>query len=171
MDCNRRPTHRSLFSFVTRTLPALQKSDILNTYHRPHWSAIEAAVAKRILAKRTVVHLGVHSFTPILKGNVRRCDIGLLYDPSRRKEKSFCRAWQKSLKQTLPGCTIRRNYPYRGNADGLTTWLRSRHGQGYLGIELEVNQKYLQPDNDSRSLIEEALVHTLRPLLDHEAGD
>jgi hypothetical protein len=38
---------------------------------------------------------------------------------------------------------VRRNYPYRGYADGLTTWLRKRYPDpAYAGIELEINQKY-----------------------------
>ena len=39
---------------------------------------------------------------------------------------------------------VRRNYPYRGDADGLTTTLRRRFPwQRYLGIEIEVNQKHV----------------------------
>jgi hypothetical protein len=36
---------------------------------------------------------------------------------------------------------VRFNYPYRGVADGLSTWLRHRHREGrYVGVELEFNQ-------------------------------
>ena len=38
---------------------------------------------------------------------------------------------------------VRRNYPYNGASDGLTTYLRGRFsGRLYSGIELEVNQRY-----------------------------
>jgi hypothetical protein len=39
---------------------------------------------------------------------------------------------------------VRRNYPYRGTADGFTTYLRRQFSaRKYLGIELEVNQSLL----------------------------
>jgi hypothetical protein len=37
---------------------------------------------------------------------------------------------------------LRRNYPYRGQSDGLTTALRRQFGARYLGIELEINQRW-----------------------------
>jgi hypothetical protein len=36
---------------------------------------------------------------------------------------------------------VRRNYPYAGKGDGLTSFLRRRFPPGaYIGIELEINQ-------------------------------
>ena len=38
---------------------------------------------------------------------------------------------------------MRRNYPYAGKGDGLTSYLRRRFPPGaYVGIELEVNQRH-----------------------------
>ncbi|HVJ30087.1 MAG TPA: N-formylglutamate amidohydrolase, partial [Gammaproteobacteria bacterium] len=40
--------------------------------------------------------------------------------------------------------TLRRNYPYRGVSDALVTHLRRRYGgRGYVGMELELNQKHV----------------------------
>jgi hypothetical protein len=59
---------------------------------------------------------------------------------------------------------VRRNYPYRGNADGLTTALRRVHGADrYVGIEVELNQRLLGSGG-----IEEmtrALIKTLKELV------
>jgi hypothetical protein len=45
---------------------------------------------------------------------------------------------------------VRRNYPYVGYSDGLTTYLRTRFDdRQYSGIELEINQRY--PRGDSRT--------------------
>jgi hypothetical protein len=39
---------------------------------------------------------------------------------------------------------LRRNYPYRGISDSLVTHLRRRYGaRGYVGMELEINQKHV----------------------------
>jgi predicted N-formylglutamate amidohydrolase len=90
-----------------------------------------------------VLHLSCHSFTPRLSGVERRADVGLLYDPRRAFEREFCTAWQRELESARRNLIVRRNYPYRGYADGLTTDLRRRHPHpDYAGIELEVNQKF-----------------------------
>ncbi|MNC89676.1 hypothetical protein D3C83_56490 [compost metagenome] len=55
---------------------------------------------------------------------------------------------------------VRRNYPYRGIADGLPTWLRRRYPNArYGGVELEVNQSVLTAGTRKRTwkLIAESL--------------
>ena len=48
----------------------------------------------------------------------------------------------------LPDLSIRCNYPYKGNADGFTTYLRKQFSEKkYLGIELEINQKHIITSN------------------------
>jgi predicted N-formylglutamate amidohydrolase len=92
-----------------------------------------------------VVHVAVHSFTPKLDGKVRNADLTLLYDSRRTQEAALCRRWGAILRRLNPGLRLRYNYPYRGAADGLTTWLRRRHSQqSYLGVELEINQALVQ---------------------------
>ena len=57
-------------------------------------------------------------------------------------------ALQAVLQQVFPSLVVRRNYPYLGTADGLTTCLRKRFApRAYLGIELEINQKHINADN------------------------
>lgn len=148
IDCNRSPGHRHLYSEFTRDLPAAEKERLLERYYRPYRDGITAEIAKAIRegqgrargAAKTVVHVSVHSFARELGGRRRNADVGLLYDPARRGELALCRHWQ-GLLQAEPGLRVRRNYPYRGVADGLVTWLRRRFPERhYLGIELEVCQ-------------------------------
>ncbi len=57
---------------------------------------------------------------------------------------------------------IRRNYPYLGKADGFTTYLRRRFLPcDYAGIELEVNQRRLDPPSSRRRLANQ-LARSLR---------
>ena len=87
----------------------------------------------------TVVHVGVHSFTPVLNGVRRNADIGLLFDPRRAMESAFCRSWKTAIEALDPTLRVRLNYPYRGTSDGLTTALRRTHdGGAYLGVEIEL---------------------------------
>jgi predicted N-formylglutamate amidohydrolase len=90
------------------------------------------------------VHIAVHSFTGVLRGEERNAEISLLYDPARPGEVDLCNRWIAALRELFPEFRVRRNYPYRGNADGLTTWLRRRFpNPQYAGIELELNQTLL----------------------------
>lgn len=72
---------------------------------------------------------------------MRSADVGLLYDPRRRGEVEVCARWRDALAALAPDLRVRRNYPYAGKDDGLTSYLRQRFTEkDYVGIELEINQ-------------------------------
>jgi predicted N-formylglutamate amidohydrolase len=141
VDLNRSPGHRRLFSEITRPLDAAIKKDILERHHTPHWARVEAAVQEAIATDCWVVHIGCHTFTPVLDGRVRSMDVGLLYDPRRAVERHFCGQWKAVLAAIDPTLRIRRNAPYKGVSDGLPTYLRTLFADNYLGLELELNQR------------------------------
>lgn len=140
VELNRSLHHKSLFSAYTRPLDLEMKKEIIASYYVPYRQLIEQKIQEYLHDQQSVVHLSVHSFTPELNGEIRNADIGLLYDPGREEEKIFCREWKKELQAVSPGLKVRFNYPYKGKADGFTTYLRKRFSQHYIGIELEVNQ-------------------------------
>lgn len=140
VDLNRSLHHRSLFSEFTRVLPESQRREIILQHYLPYRERVADTIAKWRQADDTVIHLSIHSFTPVMDGHVRNADVGLLYDPGRELERTVCRQWCGRLKAVAPGCRVRLNYPYRGTADGLTKWLRQQHPAGYAGIELELNE-------------------------------
>ncbi len=163
VELNRSRHHRALFSSYTRDLPAATRADILARHYVPYRDAVESKIAGLICGKNLAVHhLSVHSFTPVLDGETRRADIGLLYDPRRPLEFDWCLAWRMALRERRPDLVVRRNYPYRGISDGFVTYLRKKFSaQRYAGVELEVNQKYpLAGGKPWRELIAD-LVHTL----------
>ncbi|NQV26139.1 MAG: N-formylglutamate amidohydrolase [Rhodopirellula sp.] len=141
VDLNRKPSSRSVFSEFTRSLTGEARQVVLDDYYSPHRSQVETTVRSLIEAGNRVVHIGMHSFTPELYGEVRNADIGFLYDPSRSGEQSVSHEWKRSLKSARPDLRIRMNYPYLGTSDGLTTALRRRFSaEDYVGVEVEVNQ-------------------------------
>ena len=143
VDLNRSRGHPRLFSPVTRPLRRAERDRILARHYEPYRREVETSVARQVAAGRRVLHVSSHSFTPELDGEVRDADVALLYDPSRRAERRFCDAWHAALAAADPALRVRRNYPYPGKADGLTTHLRRLFpGNRYLGIELEVNQRH-----------------------------
>jgi predicted N-formylglutamate amidohydrolase len=139
VELNRSPSHRHLFSEPVRTLPAPERGALLERLYRPYRERVETHITRAVRRGARVIHLSCHSFTPVLDGIERNADVGLLYDPRRALETALCAAWQRSLY----GLRVRRNYPYRGTDDGFTTYLRCRFDEAcYVGIELEVNQRF-----------------------------
>jgi len=144
VDLNRSEHHRALFSAISRALPDEERARILDQHYRPYRAEVAAAVAAVLADGKRVIHLSAHSFTPVLDGETRNADIGLLYDPRRPHEAAICNRWVETLAAALPDVIVRRNYPYRGSADGLTTALRRTHrSDRYAGIEVELNQRLL----------------------------
>lgn len=141
VELNRSLNHAALFSEFTQGLSPEKKAALLARYYHPHRRAVTDFIAQCAKRRQLVVHLGIHSFTPIWKKQVRAVDIGLLFDPQRPIERSICRAWQKNLAEACPALRIRRNTPYRGTADGFTTSLRRTFDpRTYAGIEVEISQ-------------------------------
>lgn len=153
VDLNRSPHHRNLFSAYTRACSEQMQQTILQDYYYPYRQRLEQLIRERCRYKQPVLHLSIHSFTPKLGRQLRNADIGLLYDPARKSERDFCLQLQALL--TASGLRTRRNYPYRGNADGMTTFLRRvLPATAYLGIEIEINQKLVsKTDNNVGKLL------------------
>jgi predicted N-formylglutamate amidohydrolase len=102
----------------------------------------------------------------VLDGVVRKPDIAFLYDPARAAERTFAAAWIQGLRGVSPGRIVRRNDPYRGAADGLTTALRRAHPEErYVGIEVEVNQRHVGRDGRFPAWVADALARSLERVL------
>lgn len=138
VDLNRSPTNPARFSEFTRGLPETDKAAIVTEHWQPHWRAYRAHIDR--LPGR-VMHIASHSFTPVLHGRARNAEIGLLYDPSRPAEKTFCRDLQAALRKRFPDWRIRLNYPYRGTSNGIGQYHRRHYSDDRLvSLELEVRQ-------------------------------
>lgn len=145
IDCNRSLYSPSLLSGYSKILPKERKNELVETIWQPYRQRIMDYVETSIHQGFLVIHLSLHTFTPVLDGNVRTTDIGLLHDPQRPGERELCLLWQKILQQNLPDCATHKNKPYRGQTDGLTTSLRCYFPpDSYLGIEVEVNQRFTE---------------------------
>ncbi|MDZ4694968.1 MAG: N-formylglutamate amidohydrolase [Deltaproteobacteria bacterium] len=160
VDANRNAHHPHLFSRFSRTLSEADKASLLTNHHSAYRAEVER-VLREAMASGPVLHLSIHSFTPRLDGIERNADIGLLFDPTRAGESRFCRELQRKLREQSAPLRIRRNYPYRGTSDGLTTAFRRKFpGNVYLGIEIELNQAWLTGKTEVRRMVAH-LVRTL----------
>ena len=141
IDLNRSVAHPHLYSKATSAASADERQRILQTYYLPYRAHAESHIAAAIKKGQRINHVSSHSFTPVLDNDIRTADIGLLYDPSRTRERRLCIAWQAALHTIAPHLKVRRNYPYIGTSDGFTAYLRRKFpGDRYVGIEVEINQ-------------------------------
>lgn len=145
VDLNRTITNKSAFSefyeALNKAAAAKAKAEA-----SAYWTEYRAAIEKFVKAnaKKEIIHLGIHSFTPELNGKVRNTDIGILYDPARPQERAYAQVIKDEIKRLFPAMKVRFNYPYKGSSDGLTTTLRKKFGPRYVGIEIEINQKFFK---------------------------
>ena len=163
IDLNRSIGHPQLFSAATRGVGAALRAAIVAQCYDPYRAEVERLVRQSVARGRRVIHISSHSFTPVLDGEARRADVGLLYHPGRRAEAGLCARWKAALAAIAPELRVRRNYPYAGKGDGLTSHLRRRYPEGaYLGIELEINQGIVFAAGRRWTALRRVLIDSLR---------
>ena len=162
VDLNRSLSNPRVFSGPARRLDSSAQNEILDQYYHPYRNEVEAFIQTQTQPNTRLVHVSVHSFTPRLNEKERNADVGLLYDPQRAGERRLCLAWQSEVRRLAADLVLRRNYPYRGTDDGLTSHLRKRFdSRRYLGIELEVNQKWPRAGGKRWSRLQSDLIESL----------
>ncbi|MFZ5970874.1 MAG: N-formylglutamate amidohydrolase [Bacteroidota bacterium] len=160
IEANRSLHNHQLFSEFSHPLSAAEKQKIIETIYLPYRNPVEDHVGAQA---QQVTHLSIHSFTPVWHNKERLVDVGILFDPEREVELRFSESLKSQLSGLLPGYRILFNEPYAGKDDGFATYLRTRFpGEKYIGIELEINQKYVgQP---AMQTIQRALVQGVKNL-------
>jgi predicted N-formylglutamate amidohydrolase len=164
VECNRSADHPRLWSEFSRGLTDEERRQVVRRYWSAHRNAVRAAVAA--CPPGLVVHVGVHTFTPVWRGRSRSTQVGLLFDPARPLEAELVARWKKALDAhpVTQALAVHRNRPYRGWTDGLTTTLRSElPDHRYAGIELEVSQALIPTGAELSSALADTLLQSLGP--------
>lgn len=159
IEANRSLNSTELFSQFSDSLPENDKKNLIETLYQPYRNQIELAIEE---SPKPVLHLSIHSFTPVWNNVPRSVDIGILFDPELLSEKMYADLLYGELIKNLPSLTTHFNEPYKGTDDGITTWLRNYYtNDQYTGIELEVNQKFAS----DLSVIQVQLARSIRATL------
>jgi predicted N-formylglutamate amidohydrolase len=169
IDTNRGLRSPRLFTDDTISLSSEERAHLIATVHRPHQDAVAASVVSALDAHDRVLYLSVHSFTPVLAGDVRDVDVGILFDPARDPEVAFAAAWMRSLRGAAPSLRFRPNAPYSGLDEGLDRDLRERfRDRPLLALTLEVNQAFPQGPPEPWEALRAALTTSLVSVLAQE---
>lgn len=159
IEANRSLHNPQLFSRFTNSLNEKEKGQLIKEIYQPYRKSVEQKIAD---SSKPLLHLSVHSFTPVFHDEVRQVEIGLLFDPERKTEAHFCSQLKDVLQHRNPDLNIQFNQPYLGTDDGFTTHLRSLYNDDqYLGIEIEINQKFLP----QLGIIEKTLLFGIQQVL------
>ena len=157
IDVRRSLHHRQLFGSDAQGLRSGQKQSLIDQIYLPYRQQLQQKIAAMMTQHSYLVHLSIRSFeAKTRKGNYRRTDVGLLYDPSRESEVDWCLNWIDQMYDDAPNLRVRRNYPGRGTSDSLTRSMRAEwNPSAYLGIEVWINQSWAHRPSSSR---EEAIM-------------
>jgi len=171
IDHNRSPANPSLWSAFSRGLDPAEKQFLSAAFYAPFRRAVANQIAADIERGKLLLHLSVHSFTPVLNHQIRRTQLGLLYDPRRGREKKFAACWKQQLQQLEPELRVHRNAPYRGSSDCHQRSYRLRYAEShYLALELEVNQSLVAAGADRWQQLKHLVLRSLRNAI-AENGD
>lgn len=144
VEANRSLDNSELFSEFTVQLPQKQKQELIDSYHLAYRQSVIAEIDKALTSFDRVIHISMHSFTPVLNGVERSVDIGVLVDESIDEEVKYANELKDKISEAIPEMLTMINLPYNGADDGFTTYLRKQYTPDkYLGVEFEVNQKYV----------------------------
>lgn len=143
IECNRTLGHQDLFSEFSEKMPDEIKEKLIEEYYLPYRNQIERKIEQHLHHNHQVIHLSFHSFTPVLNGETRKTEIGILFDPENQLEQEYAEAWKASIDEKMDSWRVKFNYPYKGTDDGLTTYFRGKYKENYAGLELEVNTKLM----------------------------
>ncbi len=150
IDLNRSLHHKRVIPAVAFGVPvpgnealsAEERMRRIDLYYEPFRSKALTEISKGVKSTGRCVHISVHTFTPQLDGVVRPLDVAVLYDPRRKREAEL--GERLAARFSAAGFRVRRNFPFRGVADGHTTGLRRKFSdRRYAGIEIELNQALL----------------------------
>lgn len=169
IDSNRSKFSPELYSEFSKSLDPVVKKFLMKKYYTAYRQQVYEWIKEHARKTDAVVHISIHTFTPVLKGKVRKADIGILYDESHEPEAKISHQLVKELEAFAPQFITKHNYPYLGTADGFTTYLRKEfREQNYSGIEIEVNNKHHgKPEMEQ---IKKALLSALKSVMSEEAA-
>lgn len=166
VDLNRSLHVNSVWSEWSRELDPAARAELIRTYYTPYRHAVQARLTRLVAQDQRVLHLSIHSFTPVFDGKQRNAAVGMLYDPGRHIEATLARALAMAVRTEDSTLHVRRNYPYVGYTDGFTTSLRRLLPAAcYAGIEIETMQDIIATPAGQRRMVA-TYTRAVRALMD-----
>lgn len=71
IEVNRSLSHPKLFSNISKTFDIAEKNKIISEFYQTYRNQIQQKIEEFIIEGETVLHLSIHSFTPVLNNKIR----------------------------------------------------------------------------------------------------
>jgi predicted N-formylglutamate amidohydrolase len=152
IDLNRPPDSAS--SIVTRSeatdvpgnlaLPGDERDRRIKRIFDPYHRAVEQHLAHRLAARRPIVIVAIHSFTPVYHDVPRPTHVGVLFE----KSVQFADAVIETLRTRHPDLNVGANVPYTVSSDEDYGLLVYGDNRGNAAVEFEVRQDLLLESRD-----------------------
>jgi len=160
IDCNRAPDHADAIPVESdgtavpgnAGLAGEERAARISEIHAPYQAAIAQALARR---GGTTILVALHSFTPVLRGNARPWDIGVLHDGG---DTSFASRLLDGLR-AMEGIVVGDNEPYRMD-DTDHTVPRHAYAERRPYVEIEMRQDHIA-DGTGQALWADRLARAL----------
>lgn len=163
IDVNRTLRQESLFSVISKGLNSDEKSKIIERYYWPYRNRLAHRIKKH--TRLQVLHISIHSFTPIKSGLIRKCDIGLLFKVTDPVARFNAQRIRENLLKLYPKLNVRFNFPYKANSGGIMEAIAENltdyQRKNYSGLYIEINQKLTKYKS---KFISELLYEAIRSL-------
>lgn len=144
-DANRSPEDETYIRRVIEGAPLsfnenLDESEIqrrFDAYHEPYHRLVDQCLSERVARGGDVVLFSVHSFTPVLDGDFRPMEMGVLFD----RYEPIARRLAGHLEDV--GFKAALNEPYSGARGEMYSMQRHGNKHGVVYLELEIRQDLL----------------------------
>jgi predicted N-formylglutamate amidohydrolase len=162
VDCNRELMDPSAFLEYgdgilvpgNRNLHQADKDVRATALYWPYHCAIDEQVQRLSKAGPAPAFIAIHSFTPVLNGETRPWQVGILWDKDETMRKIFLEG------MTAAGYVVGDNEPYSGKAPQDFTIDHHAEGQGLPHVGLEIRQDLIE-DAAGVAQIAKALHHII----------
>lgn len=149
VDCNRDPDNAEAAPEVSdgtaipgnAGLDAAERAARVREIHTPYHAAIAGEIARRGARGEGFALVSLHSFTPVMGGQGRPWEIGVLHD---RGDTSLALYLLEGLRQ-IAGITVGDNEPYRMDTTDYTV-PRFAYADAIPYVELELRQDLIEPE-------------------------
>lgn len=164
IDCNRDPAHEEAIPAssdgtrisANRDLDEAGKALRVRSIHRPYHAVMADLIAAQTAAGRETILLSLHSFTPVLNGEARPWDIGILHWRGRA---DFALSMLDQLR-TMADIVVGDNEPYAMDATDYTVPFHA-FPKALRYAEIEVRQDLIA-DIEGQALWAERIAQAAR---------
>jgi predicted N-formylglutamate amidohydrolase len=160
--------NRLLFARRARNASAEVRERLIQELYLPYHQDLKKRLAGVARRESFVIHLSIQSFPGLgPKNQVRRSDVGLVYDPANTDQSDLALDWIDEMYESAPMLKVRRNTPRPGTTDSIVRSMNKEFDRDtYVGLELFANRSWASRNVKLRDEAIDAMANALKLTLE-----